>query len=231
MKKFSNKKILILGVGTILIVFGLIFLKFQILKPFNPTKVNLKYLEEIQKNPPKDYFQKLKSVIEKNPDSYTRERAIFTLSDIAIEKGETKEVVNYLKDVFKKEKNENLKSAILANLNLLKIHSPQEKKGSLEVSLFGKLKKNEKVILVAKVSSKVNVEKASLFLKKIHKNIELLSPPFRYFSLNANEPKEFEFEMIFKETGEYEIPVMLKLNFDQIDYEQIEEGVVINILK
>lgn len=184
----------------------------------------------MQLNPPKDYIKKLKSVIEKNRDPYKRERAIFTLTDIAISKYETEKIVDFLKEIAKNEKEDNVRTAAYANIDLIRDYFPLEKKGSLELSVSGEMKKNEKIVIIAKVLSKVDTE-AQVGIDFLHQNIEPvnISVPVYKLELKANQPQEVEFELLLKEKGEYEVPVTLVLNFDRIDYEEITEEIHLNV--
>jgi len=195
----------------------------------NPEEVDTKYLERMQLDPPEDYIQELMSVVEKNKDPYVRERAIFTLTDIAIRKYETEKIVDFLKEIAMKETEDNVRTAAYANIDLIREYYPLEKQGSLELSVSGDIKKSSSIKLIARISSKVNVEDAIVGIDYLHKNIELLSMPYYKTDLKANEPKEFEFELLLKEVGEYEIPVTLMLSFDRIDYEEIREEILLKV--
>ncbi len=195
---------------------------------FNPEEVDTKYLEGMQLEPSEDYIQELTSVVEKNEDPYVRERAIFTLTDIAIRKYETEKIVDFLKEIAMNETEDNVRTAAYANIDLIREIYPLEKKGSLDLSILGDIKKNSNITVIAKVSSKVDVE-AIVGIDYLHTNIELLSPPCRKVDLKANESKQVQFDLYLKETGEYFIPFTLMLSFDRIDYETIEDEIHINV--
>jgi hypothetical protein len=230
MKKIFTKKYLILLIVAILIIGGLSFF-FLKKEKFNPLKVSIQDLEEMQKVPPKDYIKKLEAVVEKNKDPYTRERAIFTLTNITIKKEETDKVIDFLKKIAMNEKEDNVRSAAYANIDLIRDYYPLEKQGSFDLSLSGDIKKNGKIKIVAKVSSKIDVKEARVGISSLHKNIRLLEPfrPVYKFSLNANEPKEFEFNFNLKEVGEYKIPFSFILSFDRIDYEEIVKEIFLKV--
>jgi len=195
---------------------------------FNPEEVDTKYLEGMQLSPPENYIQELMLVVEKNEVPYVRERAIFTLTDIAIRKYETEKIIDFLKDIAMNESDDNVRTAAYANIDLIREIYPLEKKGSLNLSISGDIKKDSNITLIAKISSKVDVE-AIVGIDYLHNNIELLSPPYHKVDLKANEPQEVEFDLHLKETGEYFIPVTLMLSFDRVDYETIEDEIVINV--
>lgn len=223
----KNKKILIKVTAFLAIIIIIVFFLFYRLKKFNPQKITIDDLEKIQLNPPKDYIKKLELVIQKNNDPYTKEKAIFTLTDIAIRKYETEKIVDFLKEMAMNEKTNNLRTAAYANLDLIREHNPLEKHGSLSLSVFGEIKKNSKIILVARVLANVDVEEARVGINKLNKNIELLNTSQMVYqlSLKANQPQEAEFELFLKERGEYEIPVTLILSSDRVDYEEITEEI------
>jgi len=192
---------------------------------------NIEYLESMQLNPPKDYIKKLTSIIKTNENSYMRERAIFTLTDVAIRKYETEKIIDFLKEVARNEKEDNVRTAAYANIDLIREYYPLEKQGSLELSILGEIKKNSKIKLIAKISSKVDVEEAIVGIDTTHQNIVPVnvSVPVYKLELRANQPEEVEFELLLKEVGEYEIPVTLILSFDRIDYEEIREEILLKV--
>jgi len=191
---------------------------------FNPEEVDTKYLEGMQLSPPENYIQELMLVVEKNEVPYVRERAIFTLTDIAIRKYETEEIIDFLKDIAMNESDDNVRTAAYANIDLIREIYPLEKKGSLDLFISGDIKKNSNITVIAKTSSKIDVE-AIVGIDYLHTNIELLSPPYHKVDLKANEPQEVEFDLHLKETGEYFIPVTLMLSFDRVDYETISKEI------
>jgi len=189
-----------------------------------PDEVDVEYLEQMQLNPPEDYIQELMSIVENNKDPYTRERAIFALTDIAIRKYETEKIIDFLKDVAVAEEEDNVRTAAYANIDLTREIYPLEKKTSLELAISGHVKKNSNIKLIATISSKVDAQ-AVIGIDYLHTNIELLSLPYHKVDLKADETQKVEFDLRLKETGEYFIPVTLILSFDRIDHETIEDEV------
>ena len=228
MKKISVKKnhILILIIAVAIIAGGFLLITKE---RFEPEKVDIKYLESMQLNPPKDYIKRLKLVVEKNKDPYTRERAIFTLTDITIRKYETEKIIDFLKEIALNEKEDNVRSAAYANIDLIRDYYPLERQGSLELSILGEIKKGSQIKLIAKISSKIDVEEVIIGIDYLPKDIEWLSQPYHKIALKANEPKEIEFDLLLRKIGEYEIPVTLMMSFDKIDYEEIEKEIRIKV--
>lgn len=185
-------------------------------------------VEEMQKAPPDDYLEQLRAVVEEGTDPYVRERAIFALTDIAVRRDETEEVIDFLKQVALDEKNDNVRSAAYANLDLIKELYPAERKGSLQLCIAGDIRKGSDVKLIATISSKVDVE-AIVSIDYLHVDIQAVSAPFHKVALRGDEPAEVEFELRLTQTGEYFIPVTLMLSFDRVDYELIEDGIQIRV--
>ena len=109
----------------------------------------------------------LKEIVETPPDNYTRERAIFVLTDIAIRKDVPEEVVDFLKDIAYNERNEDVVAAAYANLYLIRETYPLEMKGDLTIRVEGEIKKGNNVTVVADASSAVDVSKAIVRIKEI----------------------------------------------------------------
>jgi hypothetical protein len=79
-------------------------------------EVNVEYLESMRLDPPNDYIDELVSIVKENEDPYVRERAVFTLVDIAIEGNETEEIVDFLKELAMNETDDNVRTAAYANI-------------------------------------------------------------------------------------------------------------------
>src|SRR4030042_7165878 len=79
--------------------------------------VDVKYLESMQVDPPSDYIDKLVSIVKDDDDPYIRERAVFTLVDIAVAGNETEKIVDFLKDLAMNELDDNVRTAAYANID------------------------------------------------------------------------------------------------------------------
>lgn len=194
-----------------------------------PEDADVPYLESVQLNPPEDYIDQLTLIVEKNKDPYVRETAIFALTDIASRKDETDKIIDFLKNVGINETDDNVRSAAHANIDLIRDRYPLEKKGALELSISGDVKKGATIILTARVSATTDIAEAMIGIDRLHQNIDMVSAPFPKFSLEANEPKELKFTVLLKETGEYTIPVTLFFSFDTFDSEETENGVLLKV--
>ena len=193
-------------------------------------EVDVDYLSAMELNPPDNYVEELTSIVENNDDPYIRERAIFTLTKIAIRGNETDEIIDFLKNLAINDKDEDIQSAAYSNIYLIREIYPSEKQGSVELSIIGEIRKGGNITLCAKVSSKFDVNiPAIVGIGHLDNNIELNSPGVEKIWLKANEPQEVRFNLHLKETGQYIIPVGFELRFDLVDYESIHQRVLIKI--
>jgi len=192
--------------------------------------VDVEYLEAMRMDPPADYAEKLTSIVEEHEDPYVRERAVFTLVDIAVEGNETDEIIDFLKDLAMNEADDNVRTAAYANLDLIRDLFPPESKGSLELSLDGEIRHGAEVQLVAEVSSTVDLEEAAIVgIISLPDGIELLSDGVVKVKLAAGVPQAVGFDLRLNETGEYIVSLALKLSFDRIDYEVIHKDVYLAV--
>ena len=195
-----------------------------------PARVDMEYLSAMELNPPDNYVEELTSIVEKDDDPYIRERAIFTLTNIAIKGNETDEIIGFLKNLAISDKDEDIQSAAYSNIYLIREIYPLEKKGSMELSVIGDIRKGSNITFCAEVSSKVDVNiPAIVGIGHLDNNIELDSPGVEKISLKANVPQEVRFDLHLKETGQYIIPVGFELRFDLVDYESIHQRIAIKI--
>lgn len=188
-------------------------------------------LEETQLNPSEDYVQDLIQVIDESEDQYVRERAIFTLTDIAIRGNETEQVIDFLKDIAMNEHDENVRTSAYANIDLIRDEYPLEKQGSLELLVNGEIRQGNIITLVARISSAIDLEEvATVGIVSLPSGLDLLSDGVHKIQLEANVPVDIGFDLSLNETGQFIVPVALKLSFDRIDYEKIREeiGLVVN---
>lgn len=225
------KKILYLLLIVIILVVVLYFLIFH---PISP--IDIEELEEIHMSMNPQSIPKLKRVIKAHQDDYVRERAIFVLTDIALSTNKTSEAIPFLKEISITERENIVRSAAFANLDLLLESTPGKIYGSVDVRIDGDIKKGNIVTLVGIASSTLGVRKASLGISRIVPipqdttesgvlgvNLTTLNPVS--FPLSAEETREVTFELSLEETGTYGIYVILELNFDRIEYQQVGKEV------
>jgi len=193
-------------------------------------RVDVQYLESMRLDPPDDYVEQLESIVRENDDPYVRERAVFTMTDIAIDGNETDQIVDFLKDLAMNEKDDNVRTAAYANVDLIRDLFPPESKGSLELSLDGDIRRGAAVEIVAEVSSTVDLEEAAIVgIISLPDGIAPVSDGVVKVKLAAGVPQRVGYDLRLDDTGEYIISFALKLSFDRIDYEVIHKGVYLAV--
>lgn len=218
------------------LIFGILAMIFIVIPIFfifgmilQKEENNLDSFQSMQENPPSDYIQQLESIIRSNNESYVREQGIFTLTDIAIRNNETEKIIPFLKEIAMNEKQEKVRTAAYANINFIRSENPPEKKGTMELSILGDIKKGGNITLVAIVSSTIDTPKAIITIDKLNSNIQLTSSPIVKFNLKAHESKKIAFNLILKEKGSYFIPVTFMMSFNRIDYETVHKRVYLTV--
>lgn len=196
---------------------------------FGKKEVTIEQLELMQLEPAQDYFQTLTATIKENTDLYVRERAVYTLTEISISKNETQPVIDFLKRIASSEKDENVRTAAYANIDFIKNVYPPEKKGKMDLSIAGAIRKGGNITLIANVSSAVDVEKAIVGINKLHTSIKLSTEPVVKIDLKAGRPERIEFNLTLKENGKYYIPVTFTISLDRVEYETTQKRVYITV--
>jgi hypothetical protein len=192
-----------------------------------PEAATIDDLIAIQKNPPADYIGELTRVIENSKDQQVRDAAVNILTDIAIRRSETDEIIGFLKDLAAQEEDPVIMSAAYAGIDLIRDTYPLPPLGSLNLSVRGEVKKGGEVEIIATIASTTDIPKAVLGLDFPPDSVEVLTPPVYYTALPANQPATHTFQLRLLETGEVKIPVQLTLSTDLTDYEQIDRQVLL----
>jgi hypothetical protein len=188
------------------------------------------YFESLLLDPPEDYMEALMSLVEENEDSYVRESAIFTLTDLKIRDNETDDIIDFLKDIAMNEEDENVRTAAYANIDLIRDVYPLEKQGSLELHVTGDIMKNNNITILANVSSNVTLEEEAIVgINSWDDKIDMLSERMFKLNLEANITQQVSFVLHLNDTGEFFIPVTLKLCFDIIESENIKKQIYLNV--
>lgn len=187
-------------------------------------------IENLQRSNVEGSVSVFKDIVENDTNISVRKGALSALGQVTRQDNLT-EVRTFLKQIILQEENRVLKSDALASLHLLKNRFPEEKKGEMEIDLKGDIKKGSTVTLIVKISSTVDVERASVGLIKLHKNLILVSGPRQWKSnLLENEQKSLEYQISLEETGRYFIPFYLKLDFgNRVDYEITKKRIVFEV--
>jgi hypothetical protein len=186
-------------------------------------------LESLQSQAPEDYREQLGAVIDRHPDEYLRERAVFALVDIARQKGEISEIVETLKDIAYNEPQDDVRSAAYANLDLIDTLQPQPSRATLELTVEGEIRKAATVTVVARVSSEIDIPQARLTIDCPVYGIEPANQPLYKLSLVGGEPQEIRFDIQLNETGRNMVQVVLFLSYDRTESESVEKIVFFNI--
>ena len=183
----------------------------------------------------------LKQIIESHPDSYTRERAVFVLTDIAIRKDVTDDAIDFLKGIAYNEENDVVRSAAYSNLDLIREFYPLETRGDLALRVEGEIREGNTITVVATASSTVDVDEAAVGVKRLAEfgaeettGIQLDTSSHRNptrLSLRAGESEDVPFTVQLGKEGKYLILWVLKLSFDRVDYQVIEKGIYLTVGK
>ncbi|MDX1503449.1 MAG: hypothetical protein R3325_13900 [Thermoanaerobaculia bacterium] len=186
--------------------------------------IALEEIRAVQVAPDASYVRRLDRMVVESPTPYLRERALATLTEIAVRRGEAERVVKLLERHAETAEDETVRTSAYAHLDLLRQHFPPERRSTLALSIRGPIAKGATVTLVATLSSTVEpVEEVVVGLDSLHENVELLgkSEVFRIF-LKPGEPRDVEFELKLKETGGYTVPVTALVSFGRTDFERLE---------
>jgi hypothetical protein len=201
-------------------------------------EVDASYVSELHMRlDPKD-IPELKEIVRLNPDSDTRARAISVMTDIAMRKNVTEEVIDFLKGTASDEEDAAVRSHAYANLDLIREFYPLETRGDLSVRVEGEVKEGSSITLVATASSTVDIGEATVGVRRLAQDgyeqpvdIRLDSPNPVRFPLKTGETKEASFEVYLGKEGRYLILLALTLDLDKVDSQTIEKEVYLAVGK
>lgn len=246
-KRRSLKKVFLIVVLLLIIGYGLfvfssrlgevkekIDLDEKIVK--NQTAANrLSELEGIHLNLDVNDIPKLKEIIKSDTDSYVRERAIFVLTDISIQKNVTTEAIDFLKDIAHSEKNDEVRTAAYSNLDLIRETVPPPIEGELDFRIEGDIKKGGDITIFLRAIAYQDSE-ATVFIKRLSSygdnervGLSLVGRNKVNFPLKSGESNEFPFTLAIDENGEYLVIGALKLSLDRVDYRVIEKQIYLKV--
>jgi len=187
-------------------------------------------LDLMNANPPEDYFDRLSEVIAKGNDSYIREKAVFTLTAIAIRENETEPVVDLLKDMVTNETDDNVRTAAYVNADLIRENEPLEDVCSMNITTSGEMRLEGNFSIIATVLCSRDFDEAMVGIGQLNDSIVLLSEKPRYkFSIKANEATVLQFDINVTENGKYYVPLNLKVNYDLVDDQKYEKRIYFNV--
>jgi hypothetical protein len=186
-------------------------------------------LVSMQKAPPADYINELTEIIRENEDPLVREAAIYTLTDIAIRKSETEQIMGLLKDLTVNEPDPIVMSAAYASIDTIRDEYPLPSLGSMNLSVSGDIGKGSVIHITATVESTKDVPKAITGIDYLPDEIELLSTPVFSTELIKGQPRDFTFDLRLKNSGTYEIPMVLFMSTDRTDYQEIAKTIEVKV--
>ena len=169
-----------------------------------------------------------------------RDRAIFILTDVALSTNRTGEALTLLKRVAATERDERLRTAAYANIDLIRRVSVADKYGDVEIRIDGLIHQGTNVTLVAKISTYKPISKTLFGITKIVEGekgptdgIVIINPPLWpiHVSLQPGSSQEIPITLTLAREGEYQIVCALQMDVDRTDYQRIQKEVYITVRK
>lgn len=217
-KNFRRFLVPLIIIGVVIVIAGIVLIGGQF---FGTGKATISSLEAMQVQPPEDYNRQLMDIIRKNPDPYIRERAVFTLTDIAIKKNASEKIVPELREIALNGQDANLQSAAYANLALIDTVLPKIPQATLNISVQGTIRPGQTITVVAVITSQRQPAKALVGTSLIPKGLDLTSPPITAVKLVPGSPASVPFTFTIRDPGDYKIPVHLLVSYNRVESEQI----------
>jgi len=222
--------IVIAAIAVVCIVVGLVGLNILPGAPRpRPEDATLGYLLTLQRNPPEGYIPELTAIIQGNGDPAVRSAAVDIMTDIAMRRDDTEEIIPFLKDLAYHEPDGSVMGAAYANIDLIRSENPLPRMGSLNLSVAGTVRKGSEIRLIARVTSTRDIEKAITGLESIPDGVVLLSNQYEYTSLRAGVPRDIPFRLRLGESGTFEIRIFFFLSTDRTDSEEIVRDIVLAV--
>ncbi len=190
---------------------------------------NINDLAAMELAPPDNYVDRLTAVIESDSEPYLRERAVFTLTRIALGRNETGSITPYLKDLAMHTRTDEIRTAAYANLALINDLVMAPPKGYLTLTIEGTIRKGSPLRLVATVSSTVPVTTSMVGIRRLPQGMDLTSDALVRLSLSPNQPQTVIFQMTPRSVGTYTIPVSLVSSLDQVESYEKTTDVTITV--
>lgn len=217
-KNFRRFLVPLIIIGVVIVIAGIVLIGGQF---FGTGKATISSLEAMQMEPPGDYDRQLMEIIRKNPDPYIRERAVFTLTDIALRKNASEKIVPELREIALNGQDANLQSAAYANLALIDNVVPKTPGATLDLSVQGAIRPGQTITVIAVVTSQRQPAKALVGTSLIPKGLDLTSPPITAVKLVPGSPASVPFTFTIRDPGSYKIPVHLLVSYNRVESEHI----------
>ena len=225
-RDFRRFLVPVIIIGVLAVIAGIVLFGGP---PFGSGKATVASLEAMQVDPPGDYDRQLMEIIRKNPDPYIRERAVFTLTDIALRKNASEKIVPQLREIALNEKDANLQSAAYANLALIDNVVPKTPGAALDLSVQGAIRMGQTITVVAVVSSQRPPAKALVGTSNIPKGLDLTSKPLTAVKPVPGSTVQVPFTFTIRDTGNYKIPFYLQVSYSRAESEQIEKDLYLHV--
>lgn len=185
--------------------------------------------EAMELNPPPGYIVMLEDRIRTDPDPYVQEKGIATLTSIAIRRNETDQIIPFLKELAYREDDDGVRTAAYANIGLIRLYHPLPSRGTLRVSVDGRIAQGKNITVVATVTPAVDVPDATIGITRFDAGLYPATEPVVRTSLQAHVPREFQFGISLNEAGSYEVPVAVLLSWDRVDSEYLEKAIILTV--
>jgi len=175
-------------------------------------------------------LSELEAVIKGDDPIYTRERAIFVYSDVAVRTNNGQRALDLLKEIAYNETDDELRTAAYANYYFVKEQIGIPPSAELNVSLNGTISKGSNITVNLETFPYKDLPEAYAMIKQeSYANYSEMAKDSKQLSLNANQPVIVPFVVQLDEDGNHMIKARLKVVFDRLDYEVIEKTVYMNV--
>lgn len=166
----------------------------------------------------------LERIIREEREPYLRERAVFGLVEIR-----ERASLPMLRELALRDRDPNVRSAALANFQLLKQRYPDPPKGELSVETTGAAHAGALLRIDVTLASQADVDHARLHFYP-PPGLALASGPVGWKGrLRANQPERLTYEVVVNEARDARLPVSLTLAWSPLDYEQIRRDIVLDV--
>jgi len=202
----------------------------------SPAPADVSQIEEIHLRMDPADIDDLMSIIEGESEDYVRERAVLTLTDIAIRTGKAEGVIGFLKDLAYNEEGDQVRTAAYNAMDQIRQLYPLKVEAGLDLLIDSDIFQGATVSLVARCYCERDVDDASVGIRRIdaigdspQEGISVGSPSPVNFSLEGGEPNEITFDLVLSEAGRYDVVCTLDLGFDRVDYLTMEKTAQIRV--
>jgi len=195
----------------------------------NDATTTVTSLEEMQMDPPSDYIQQLTNVIYNHPDPYVKERAIFTLTEIALRKEDNEKITPLLTDIALHKQDANLQSAAYANLDLIKSVVPEAPQTFMDVSVQGSLGPGRNVTVTVNLTSLKQPSRTIVGIPNLPEGLEIQPPQIVDVTLVPGTPSFIPFTVRVVSPGTYTIPVYSLISYNRVESQQMKKHITLRV--